>query len=483
MVKKSNQGLTVKKNDNFSKWYSEIIEKAEIIDSRIGIKGFMVFRPWGAQIIENMTQFYEKELQKKGHKPTIMPSVIPESNLKKESSHIKGFTPEVFWLEAEKNEERLALRPTSETLYTPMFKLWIRSHRDLPLKLYQKGSVFRLDTKATRPLIRTREILWIEAHNAFASREGAEKQVKEDIGITEKIMHQGLGIPFIAIKRPSWDKFAGAEYTVGADVLMPDGKLIQQPSTHLMGQKFSKAFDAKFKDEDGKEKFLWTTAYGPAMSRIIVSVITMHGDERGLVLPFSITPLNAIIIPIYNKKNKKKILKESQKIKLKLESLGLKTDVDDSEKRPGEKYHEWELKGVPFRLEIGEKELKKNIITLFERDTWKKSPLKLKDLSKLKILGENYDKRLLKKADNMMKGKIIKAKNKQELKKILDDKKIAKISFCSTEKEGIKCAEHIEKDFKAEVRGTLADKKEKSSGKCLICNKTSKEITYIGRGY
>jgi len=179
MAKKSQEGLTVKKEENFSKWYSEIIEKAQIVDLRMGLKGFMIFRPWGTQILENMIRMYEEELQKKGHKPTIMPLVIPEENLKKESSHVKGFTPQVFWLK-EINNEKLALRPTSETLFTPMFKLWVRSWRDLPMKLYQKGSVFRLDTKATRPLIRTREIIWIEAHNVFATKEQAEEQVQED---------------------------------------------------------------------------------------------------------------------------------------------------------------------------------------------------------------------------------------------------------------------------------------------------------------
>ena len=225
---KDNKGITVKKQEDFSEWFSQILKKAEIVDLRLEIKGFMVIRPWGAMILENMFQAFSEALQKTGHKPTFMPSVVPEENLKKESSHIKGFTPEVFWLN-EINKEKLALRPTSETLYTPMFKLWINSYRDLPLKLYQRGSVFRLDTKATRPLIRTREILWIEAHDAFATKQQAEDQVKEDIEITEKVMHKQFGIPFLPMKRPSWDKFPGAEYTVGSDVMMPDGKLIQQP--------------------------------------------------------------------------------------------------------------------------------------------------------------------------------------------------------------------------------------------------------------
>jgi len=482
MKKQSQEGLTVKKEENFSEWYSQILDKAEIVDIRLDIKGFMVFRPWGAQTMENMIKLYEKKLQEKDHKLTFMPTVIPEENLKKESSHVKGFSPEVFWLK-EIGKEKLALRPTSETLYTPMFKLWIRSHRDLPMKLYQKGSVFRLDTKATRPLIRTREIIWIEAHDAFATKEQAEAQVQEDIQITEEIMYKKFAIPFLPMKRPEWDKFAGAEYTIGSDVMMPDGKLIQQPSTHLMGQKFSKAFNARFKTESGKEDYIWQTAYGPAFSRILVSVISMHGDNTGLILPFCISPIQVIIIPIFNKENKNKVLKESEKIKSKIKSLGIKAEIDKSEKRPGEKYYGWELKGVPFRLEIGEKELKKKKLTLFTRDTKKKEIISISQLSKLKKLGEDFDKRLIAKADNFMKGKIINCKTKDEIKKALKNKKIARINFCSIDKDGEKCAEYIEKELNAEVRGIMANKREKPTGKCIICNKPAKEVVYVGKSY
>ncbi len=482
---KHNEGLTAKKTENFSEWYSQIIEKAEIVDLRLGIKGFITIRPWGAMLIENMFQLYEKELQSKGHLPTIMPSVIPESNLKKEASHIQGFTPEVFWLKTAEGEEKLALRPTSETVYTPMFALWIRSHRDLPMKLYQKGSVFRYDTKATRPLIRGREFQWIECHDAFATKRDAEEQTSEDIDTTEKIMHQKFGIPFWALKRPEWDKFAGAEYTIGSDVLMPDGKLIQQPSTHLMGQKFSKVFGAKFKDEKGKEEYLYTTAYGPAISRILVSVISMHGDERGLVLPYCISPLKVVVVPIYASENKKKILRYCKEINSKLNELDIKSMLDDSEKRPGEKFHEWELKGVPFRLEIGEKEMKAKSLTIFIRDIEKKEKLSAQSLSKIKEFGKEYDKRLVKKADKLMENKVINCKTKDDIKKVLKEGKMARVNFCSVDKAGEKCAEHIEKEIGAEVRGTLAGKNEKpsSNSKCVVCNKPAKEVVYIGKSY
>jgi len=479
MSKEKKLGITVKKEENFSEWYTQVLREAEIVDLRLGVKGFIIIRPLGALIIENMFRLFEDELQDKGHLPTIMPSVIPESNLKKEASHIEGFTPEVFWLKTGKGEDKLALRPTSETVYTPMFALWVRSHRDLPLKLYQKGSVFRYDTKATRPLIRGREFHWIEAHDAFATKEEAEAQVQEDIQITEKIMHQKFGIPFLPMKRPEWDRFAGAEYTIGSDVIMPDGKLIQQPSTHLMGQKFSKAFNAKFEDDMGNESYLWTTAYGPAMSRILVSIISLHGDEKGLVLPFCISPTKLVIVPIYSSKNKNQIIKYANEVKNKLK--GYKVHIDDrDEYSPGWKFNEWELKGVPFRLEIGEKELKQNKVMLFTRDTRTKELVKEINLKKL---GEEFDKRLISKADNLMKGKIINCKTTTELKKAMKDGKIARVNFCSIDKQGEKCAGKIEKETGAEIRGTLANKNEKASGNCIICNKKATEVVYVAKSY
>jgi len=482
--KQSQEGISVKKEENFSEWFTQVLEKGELVDLRLDIKGFSVIRPWAAMIMENMFDYLEKELQKKGHKPTFMPSVIPKENLTKESEHVKGFTPEVFWLKDTGDNKELALRPTSETLYTPMFKLWVRSYRDLPLKLYQRGSVFRIDTKATRPLIRGREFIWIECHDAFETKEQAEAQVQEDIDTTEKVMHQIYGIPFLPMKRPDWDKFAGAEYTVGSDCFMPDGKLIQQPSTHLMGQKFSKAFGATFKNKKEKEEYLWTTAYGPAVSRILASVIATHGDNSGLILPYSISPIQVIIIPIFNAKNKEKIIKKSGEILKRLEKENIRAEIDEREyKRPGEKYNIWELKGVPFRIEIGEKEVKKDEILLFIRDTKKKEKLKLKDLTKINSLGKEFDKRLREKADKSIEKKIINCSTKKELKDALSAGKLARVNFCSIDKKGFSCAEIVEKDFSGNVRGSLANKNEKAAGNCMFCGKPATKVVYVGRSY
>jgi len=479
---KSNQGITIGKSEDFSEWFTQAIEKAEIVDIRNNVKGFVVMRPLGAQLIENMIALYTEKLHATNHKPTFMPTVIPATNLKKESSHVEGFTPEVFWLK-DVGGEKLALRPTSETLYTPMFKFWIRSHRDLPMKLYQRGHVFRLDTKATRPLIRGREFIWIEAHNAFATREDAVKQTQEDIQITEEIMHQKFGIPFLPMKRPNWDRFAGAEFTIGSDCLLPDGKLIQQPSTHMMGQKFSRAFDARFKKDDGTEDYLYTTAYGPAFSRILVSVIATHGDDKGLVLPFVLAPTQVMIVPIVSKTNKDKVQKECEKIQKSLINLNIRTEIDNSDKSPGEKFNIAELKGVPFRIDIGERDLKKKEVTFYTRDTHEKKQLKLSLLKTLPKLGKDYDERLLKKADSFMHGKIKDTKTIADIKTIVEGGKIARMNFCSVEEDGAKCAEYIEKKISAEVRGTRADKNEKAKGSCLICDKPATAVVYVGKSY
>src|SRR3989344_3019993 len=281
--------FNISKYKNFSEWYTEILKKAEIVDIRYNIKGFLVHQPWSVLAVEKMYRQIEKALQKKGHLPYFFPTLIPESNLKKEASHISKFTPEVFWVTHGGNtkfEERLALRPTSETAFYQMFSLWIRSYKDLPFKTYQRAQVFRHDTKATRPLLRDREFYWIESHCAHATEKDAINQVREDMETTKEVLHDIFGLPFIFFERPIWDKFPGASRTFAADVLNPDGKLIQQPSTHLISDSFSKAFNVKFKDKDGKEKYSFMTCYGPAISRIFASVVINHGDDKGLKFPW-----------------------------------------------------------------------------------------------------------------------------------------------------------------------------------------------------
>jgi prolyl-tRNA synthetase len=476
----------VSKKDNFSDWYTDIVQKAELGDLRYNVKGFLVFQPWSVLSMEKMYKYMEKALQKKGHKPYWFPTLIPEKNLKLESDHIGGFTPSVFWITShgdnEKIEEKLALRPTSETAFYQMFSIWIRSYKDLPFKTYQRANVFRYETKATRPFLRSREFHWIETHCAHATIENAMKQVHEDMKTTQEVLHDIYGLPFMFFERPAWDKFPGAERTFATDVLNPDGKVVQQPSTHLLKQSFAKAFNIKYKDKDGKDNYVWTTCYGPAISRIFASVISIHGDDEGLRFPWKIAPLQVVIIPIGTDK---KVLDEAEKIKSELEEKDISCEIDSSEKRPGEKFFFWEMKGVPLRIDLGNKDIEAKKLTFYRRDNEKKEIISRKELMEyIEQTSKDIDKNLIKQADHLFDNSIIDAKNKQELKTAIESGKMARVTFCSVDKDGEKCAEAIEKEVQATVRGTKLEKETpKLADKCIICGKKASSIVYIARSY
>lgn len=479
-------GMTTPKS-RFSDWFSEVIAKTELADIRYNVKGFIVFREWSVLAMEAMYDLYEREMQRKGHKPVWFPALIPEGNFKKEAEHVEGFAPEVFWVTetgaGERLTERLAMRPTSETAMYNMYAKWVRSWRDLPLKLYQRGQVWRYETKATRPFIRSREFYWIEGHDVFATLKEAEAQAREDMEISESVVHQEFGVPFLPIKRPDWDKFAGAVYTVAADGLMPDGRIIQQPSTHLLGQNFSKPFNIKFTDRDKKERFAWQTCYGPAISRIIASVIAVHGDDNGLRFPFRIAPVQVIIIPI-NPKGNKAVRDFCDTVKDRLFESGLRVDVDVSDFTPGWKFNQWEMKGVPIRLEIGPKEAKSRKVTLVRRDTGKEKGVPVKGLLRAVLKeGELLSQNLKRQADTFFKKYIREAKNLSELKKAIASGGFVRCGFCSTGIGGVPCADRVQEEAHGNVRGERTDKKEKPRGKCVICGKPAKHVVYIGKQY
>jgi prolyl-tRNA synthetase len=476
------KGISVKKSENFSEWYSEVIQKCELADLRYNVKGFLVFQPWSVFSMEKMYFFLESALQKKGHKPYFFPTVIPERNFKLEGDHIKGFTPEVFWIEKAGNdvfEERLALRPTSETAFYQMFGLWIKSWKDLPFKTYQRANVFRYETKATRPFLRSREFHWIEAHCAHASQEDAMKQVYEDMATTTEVLHDTFGLPFIFFERPAWDKFPGAERTFAADVLNPDGRVVQQPSTHLLKQDFSKAFNVNFTDKDEKEKLVWITCYGPAISRIFASVIIVHGDDKGLRFPWKISPVQIVIVPI---RNNLEILEKAEEFRNKLEKIA-SVEIDLSDKTAGEKFNHWEMKGVPIRIDLGMKDIENKLVTLFRRDKNEKIVIPEEEMIQtINLISSEYDSNLIKQADTVFEDKIKDVSNLSDLRNIIINGNIGRCSFCSIEREGSSCAEAIEKEVLAQVRGRKLEK-ECVSGNCIVCGKKAKEIVYVARQY
>ena len=478
------KGISVKKNENFSEWYTEVIQKNELADIRYNVKGFVVFQPWSVLCMEKMFGFLENALQRKGHKPYWFPTVIPEKNFKIESEHVKGFAPEVFWItEAgdDKLEEKLALRPTSETAFYQMWSLWIRSHKDLPFKTYQRANVFRYETKATRPFLRSREFHWIEAHCAHATKEDAMKQISEDMHTTKEVLHDIFGLPFIFFERPAWDKFAGAERTFAADVLNPDGRVVQQPSTHLLSQEFSKGFNVKFKDKDEKEKYVWITCYGPAVSRIMASIVSVHGDDKGLRFPFKIAPIQVVIVPIRNDPH---ILHKAEELKQSIQNIA-SVEIDKTEKSAGEKFNYWEMKGIPFRIDLGPRDIENKKLTIFRRDLDVKDVIDEKNiLEYIKETSEQYDKNLIKEADKLFDSKIKDASNIHEIKKIIEAGSIARINFCSVAKDGASCAEIIEKQVGATIRGTKLEREEPfGSKKCAACGKLAKEVVYVARQY
>jgi prolyl-tRNA synthetase len=349
----------------------------------------------------------------------------------------------------------------------------------LPFKTYQRANVFRYETKATRPFLRSREFHWIEAHCAHASLDDAMKQVHEDMETTEKVLHDQFALPFIFFERPAWDKFAGAERTFAADVLNPDGKLVQQPSTHLLKQDFAEAFNVTFKDKDGKDKHCWITCYGPAISRIFASVIIVHGDDKGLRFPWEIAPMHVAIVPI---QDDAKIMKKAEEIKNNLSEYDV--EIDKSDKTAGEKFNDWEMKGVPIRIDLGLKDMEKKKLTVFRRDTGKKELIDEKELiNYVKKVAKESTVNLKKQADKIFDNRIKDVKNVVEMKKVLETGNIARCGFCSVGMDGAKCAEVVEKEIGATVRGTRLDEKTKAAGKCAICGKPAHAIVYVARQY
>ncbi|HEC38017.1 hypothetical protein LCGC14_1536790 [marine sediment metagenome] len=480
-------GITVSKAENFSGWYTELIKKAELADIRYNIKGFVVYREWATITIRKMYKKTEDLLEEKGHLPLTMPSLIPESNFLIEAEHVKGFAPEVFWVteagSSGKLPERLALRPTSETALYKMYSMWIRSYKDLPYKRYLSCQVWRYEGKMTRPFLRGREFHWIESHNVFATMEDAMEQVREDMETTYQILQDECCIPIIFFQRPEWDKFAGAIHTYAADALMGSGKVLQLPSTHLLGQKFSKPFNVKFVDKDGEEKFGYQTCYGPAQSRNYGGMIAYLGDDKGLILPFDLAPIQIIIIPIIYKGKEDIVLKKTKEVKNLLKDKFI-VKLDDSDESAGNKFYYWELKGVPIRIEIGPKDIENKQVTVVIRHNGQKERVREEKLQdKIDYIARNYTKELKEKSLVDFESQIECVYEMDAAVEAINNGKIVCCGFCSIDMDGYPCAEIIEKEVGGFVRGKRVDEEKNEFATCLVCGKPSKCTVYIAKSY
>ena len=467
--------------EKFSEWYNEILWRAEIMDVRYPVKGLYVWFPHGFSLRRSAYNIL-RELLDRDHAETLFPLLIPENEFMKEAEHIKGFEDEVYWVTHGGRTEldvKLALRPTSETAIYPMYALWVRSHADLPLKLYQIVNTFRYETKHTRPLIRLREITsFKEAHTVHATWDDAKNQVEEAISLYKEF-YERICVPIIFSKRPEWDKFPGADYTMAADAIMPDGKTLQVGTVHHLGDNFSKTFDLKYEDENGEQKLAFQTCYGIS-ERCIAALISVHGDDKGLVLPPEVAPLQVVIVPIIIKKNAEEVLAASQSLEKELKSVGLRVKTDSRELRPGAKYYHWEMRGVPLRIEIGPRDLENGVIMAVNR-YGKKTIIKREDAAR-GVLDEllSFRDEMKERASAKASGQIKTAFTLDKAKEIVDNGAVSIVQWCGCKE----CADEIEEKLDVSVLGNeirseyIGD----NSGTCIICGKPSKPAL-VGRSY
>ncbi|MGI0007753.1 MAG: proline--tRNA ligase, partial [Nitrosotalea sp.] len=360
-------GITAKKNENFSEWYTQVVLKAHLADYA-PVKGLIVLRPYGYSIWESLKSSLDQKLKATGHENGFLPVLIPESLLSKESDHFAGFTPEVFWVTHSGETEigdKLALRPTSEALAYSMYSKWIKSWRDLPLKINFWNTALRAEIKATKPFLRTSEFLWQEGHTVHTTKEEAEQEVTSILEMYKKTVEEELAIPVITGKKSEKEKFVGAVYTTTMESIMPDGKALQMGTSHFLGQNFSKPFDVKFLDKQNVETFAWQTSWGVSW-RLIGALIMIHGDDKGLVLPPRVAPIQVVIVPIYySPQDMELVLSKAAEIKQVLAKHNLRVHMDArDEVTPGYKFHDWEMKGVPLRIDIGPKDIAKGKMVL-----------------------------------------------------------------------------------------------------------------------
>jgi prolyl-tRNA synthetase len=478
MKNKSKEGITVKKANNFSEWYTQVIQKADLIDYSL-VSGCLIFKPNSYAIWEIVKNYFDNLIKKDGVRNAYFPLFIPEKLLNKEKKHVKGFAPEVAWVtEAGNNKlnERLAIRPTSETIMYDSYSKWIRSWKDLPLRYNQWCNVVRWEFKNPVPFLRTREFLWQEGHTVFATKKEAEKEALKILDFYADVYENQYAVPILKGIKSEKEKFAGADFSFSVEALLPNGKAIQGATSHNLGQNFSKVFDIKFLDKNEKVKYAWQNSWGFS-TRSIGIALAIHGDDKGLVLPPNIAPNKIVVIPIFFKKNKKEVLKFARDIKNKLKKHGVIFDERENYS-PGWKFNEWELKGIPIRIEIGPNDVKNKQVVLVRRDNGVKKIIKINKLiSEVNLILDSIQKNLYDKAKKSLKSKIIKVKNIKECKEVINNNKICKVNWCGD----VKCEENIKnktgsKSLNSEFNG-------KFSGKCFACASKAKYVTYFGKSY
>ena len=463
---------------DFAKWYTDICKKAELVDYS-SVKGCMIIRPLGYALWENIQRELDKRFKELGHQNVCMPMFISESLLQKEKDHVEGFAPEVAWVThggKEELPERLCVRPTSETLFCEHYANIVKSYRDLPKLYNQWVSVVRWE-KTTRPFLRSREFLWQEGHTVHATKEEAMEETKKMLNVYADFCEDVLAIPVIKGEKTPKEKFAGAENTYTIEALMYDGVALQSGTSHYFGDNFAKAFNMKFMDKDNQEKYMYQTSWGMS-TRIIGALIMTHSDDHGLVLPPNIAPTKVVIIPIG--KDNEEVLDKSYEIAKELNRRGITCTIDNSEKSPGFRFSENEMKGIPVRIEIGPKDIENDLCVLCRRDTLEKIRVELKDtvdevISLLTNIQESMYLRAKTRRDSMTRSVL----TLEEMKASIEEQNgFIKAYWCGDRD----CEEKI-KEVAGVTSRCIPFDEDNSDGKCCVCGKKAAHLVYWGKQY
>lgn len=468
-------------NENFPQWYTDVVLKTELVDYG-PVKGSMVIRPYGYAIWENIQKELDKRFKETGHKNAYFPMLIPYSFLTREKEHIEGFAPEVALVThygEEELPEKLVVRPTSETIICEMYKKWVKSYRDLPVLINQWANVFRCE-KTTRPFLRTSEFLWQEGHTLHRTHEEAEEETFKMLNVYAEFMKNVLATPVLTGKKTEKEKFAGANATYGMEAMMLDGKSLQAGTSHDLGCNFAKGFEIKYLDKDGELKFPYQTSWGVS-TRLIGALIMAHGDQRGLALPPRVAPIQAIIIPIAS--HKEGVLDKAENLYKELLFAGIRAEKDFTDNTPGWKFNEWEMKGVPLRIEQGPRDIENGVVQIVRRDTFEKFEVARENIAQTvaKLLDDVHEN-MYNKAKAFMDNHIITCSTLEEMKEALDNKCFVKTMWCGCPE----CEAKIKELYQATARVMPFDQTPVGN-KCICCGKECKEedlkVIYFARAY
>lgn len=465
-------------DEDFAQWYTDIVLKAELADYTT-VKGFISIRPYGYEIWENIQNYADKKFKEHGVKNVSMPVLIPENLLNKEKEHVEGFAPEVAWVTEggeEKLEEKLCIRPTSETIFSTMYSKWLSSWRDLPFLYNQWCSVLRWE-KETRPFLRSREFLWQEGHTIHETAEEAKKFTLDMLDVYADIIENLLAIPVLKGQKTKKEQFAGAEVTYTVETLMQDGRALQGGTSHYFGQNFTKPFDVKFQNRQGEQEYAYQTSWGIS-TRLIGAVIMAHGDNRGLKLPPYVAPIQVVIVPIAQQKEN--VLEEAGRIK-EILAKKFRVELDSRDNYTvGYKFNDWEMKGVPVRIEMGPKEIERGEVIITRRDTLEKMPVKMDELEeKLEELMKEIQQSMYNNCKERMEKKTTIAFNMEELEKNLNENQgYVKTMWCGSQE----CEDKVKEVTGAPSR-CIPFEQEHLSDTCVCCGKKADKMIVWGRQY